>query len=333
MSYNLPPAPNNDKGDQRRVGLELEFAGVEIEHAAEIIQSLYGGQVEKEHRYHYEILGTEFGHFRVELDARILRKMASQNIFGKLGIDLDEESIRKSIEEVVDKLAMAVVPMEIVMPPVPVRDLHRLEELREELQKNRAEGTHTSLVHAFGMHINIESPNLETATLLNYLRAFVVLYPWLVDTLEIDISRRISPFVDPFPNDYAQKILPPEYNPDRDQFIRDYLDSNPTRNRPVDMMPIFGMLNQQLIQPVMEGEKNDPRPTFHYRLPNSRIDDPSWRFEDEWNHWLVVEKLVGDSEMLNKLSRLYLVRKDKTVISFHKEWATTVKILLGLDEQ
>ncbi len=332
MSYELPPAPNNDKGDQRQVGLELEFAGVEIEQAAKIIQSLYHGQIEKEHRYHYEILGTKLGHFRVELDARILRKMAKQNIFGQLGIDMDEESIRKSIEDVVDKLAMAVVPLEIVMPPVPINQLHRLEELRAELQKNRAKGTHTSLVHAFGMHLNVESPSLETKTLVNYLRAFIVLYPWLLETLDIDISRRISPFVDPFPNDYAQKILPPDYNPDRDQFIRDYLESNPTRNRPVDMMPIFGMLNQELIQPAMEGEKNDPRPTFHYRLPNSRINDPEWRFEDEWNHWLPVEKLVADDEMLDKLSRLYLVRKEQTVISFRKEWASTVAIFLDLDE-
>ena len=333
MSYEQPPIPNNDKGDQRQVGLELEFAGMELERAAEIIQSLYGGQIDKEHRYHYEIIGTELGHFRVELDARILRKMASRDIFGKLGIDLDEESIRKSIEDVVDKLAMTVVPLEIVMPPVPLSELHRLEELRAELQKNRAEGTHTSLVHAFGMHLNVESPNLEIPTLLNYLRAFIVLYPWLLEMLEIDISRRLSPFVDPFPHDYAEKILPPSYNPDRDQFIRDYLDSNPTRNRPVDMMPIFGMLNQELIQPAMEGEKNDPRPTFHYRLPNSRIDDPDWRFEDEWNRWLAVERLVANKEMLNKLSRLYLVHRDQTVISFRKEWSKTVTILLDLDEQ
>ena len=333
MSYELPPVPNNDKGDQRMVGLELEFTGLAIDKVADIILSLYGGQIEQEHRYQWKILGTEFGNFEIELDARILKKMASQNIFGKLGIDLDEDTIRKSIEEVVDKMAMAVVPLEIVMPPIPIGELHRLEELRQKLQENRAEGTKTSLVHAFGLHMNVESPNLETATLLNYLRAFIVLYPWLMERLDIDISRRISPFVDPFPNSYAKKILPPSYDPDRDQFIRDYLDDNATRNRPVDMMPIFGMLNQELIRPAMEGEKNDPRPTFHYRLPNSRIDDPDWRFEDEWDHWMAIEKLVANEEMLDKLSRLYLLRKEQTVISFRKEWAQTVTILLDLDEQ
>ena len=333
MSYTLPSKSDNADGTQRKVGFELEFASVDIEKAAQIVQSLYGGTLKMEHRYEYHICDSELGDFRIELDARILRKMASQNIFQRLGIDLDEELIQKPIEEVVDRLAKVVVPLEIVMPPVPIRKLHRLEELRAKLQKNRAEGTHTSLVHAFGMHLNIESPDLQTETLLRYLKSFAVVYPWLMETLDIDISRRVSPFVDPFPDKYVSTILNPDYKPDADQLIKDYVEHNPTRNRPLDMMPIFGMINDELIKDVMEGEKNDPRPTFHYRLPNSRIDDSSWTFETEWNYWLVVERLAADDEMLRKLSQLYLTRRDKAVISFRKEWANTVKIMLDLDEQ
>lgn len=332
MSYKLPATEKNDQGEQRKVGLELEFAGVEIEKAVEIIQTLYGGELMEEHRYHFEILDTELGDFRVELDARILRKMASRDVFRKWGIDLDEESIRRSLEDVVDKLAKTVVPLEIVMPPVQIDELYRLEELRAKLQENRAEGTHSSFVHAFGMHMNIESPNLETLTLTRYMRSFLILYPWLLEKLEIDFSRRITPFVGSFPQKYVTKILEPSYRPDQEQFIRDYVDFNPTRNRPLDMMPIFGMLNEDLIFPEMEGKKNEPRPTFHYRLPNSRIDDSDWRFEDEWNLWLEVEKLAGDQEMMDKLCRLYLTRREKTVIAFRKEWVTTVTILLDLDE-
>ncbi|SHG47269.1 Putative amidoligase enzyme [Fodinibius roseus] len=332
MSYKLPEIINTARGDQRKVGLELELAGIEIEKVAEIVQSLYGGDINEEHRYHYEISDSKLGDFRIELDARILRKMANRDIFGKWGTDLEEESIRKSLEDAVDKLAKTVVPLEVVMPPIPVTELYRLEDLRERLQENKAEGTHTSFVHAFGMHINIESPDLKTETLLNYLRSFLILYPWLLEVLEVDFSRRISPFVDPFSQKYVVKILEPSYNPDQEQFIRDYLEFNPTRNRPLDMMPIFARVNNKLIYPVMKGRKNDPRPTFHYRLPNSRIDDPEWRFEDEWNRWLEIEKLAGDKEMLHKLSRLYLTRNEETVMSFRREWATTVTILLDLDE-
>lgn len=332
MAYKLPRIVDTNDGKARRVGLELEFAGIEIEKAAEIIQSLFGGRLQKENRYHYEILDTELGNFRVELDARVLRKMASEELFSQWGIELDEETFRRPLEEVVDKLAKTVVPLEIVMPPVPIQKLHRLESLRDKLQKNKAEGTHTSLVHAFGMHINVESPDLRISTLLRYMRSFMILYPWLLQVLEIAFSRRLSPFVDPFPNKYVNKVLDPAYDPDQEQFIEDYLEFNPTRNRPLDMMPIFAMLNEKLLQPVMEGKKNEPRPTFHYRLPNSSIDDPEWRFEDEWNHWLEIEKLAGDEEMLNKLSRLYITRKKETVLAFRKEWATTVTILLDLDE-
>jgi hypothetical protein len=332
MTYPLPPIAINAKGDQRTVGLELEFTGIEIERAAEIIQQLYGGRLKKKHRYHFEIFETDLGDFRVELDARILRKMADQNIFDIPDLNFDEQSIRKSIEDVVDKVAKAVVPLEIVMPPVKISDLNKLEKLREALLKNKAKGTKGSLVHAFGMHINIESPDLEIPTLLRYLRSFLIMYPWLLEELKIDITRRISTFIDPFPDKYVRKVLNPSYQPDRDRLIKDYIKFNPTRNRPLDMMPIFGMLNKELIQPVMEGEKNDPRPTFHYRLPNSHIDNPVWSFKKEWNYWFTIEKLADDHEMLFKLSRLYLLRIKETVISFRKEWAETLTILLNLDE-
>ncbi|NGP88143.1 amidoligase family protein [Fodinibius halophilus] len=332
MTYKLPPTQNNARGEYRKVGFELEFAGIEPQRAAEIITSLYGGAITKEHRYHYRIEGTSLGDFRVELDARILQKMAEHNILDRWGIKLEEDSLRKSIEDAIDKMARSVVPLEIVMPPLPVEELKQLETLRSRLQEDKAKGTHASFVNAFGMHINIESPDLEVSTLIDYLRSFMILYPWLLETLNIDISRRISPFVDPFPDKYVRKVLDPEYQPDQVQMVQDYIDRNPTRNRPIDMMPVFGLLEPELVKPVMEGEKNDPRPTFHYRLPNSRIDNPEWRFETEWKYWLEVEKLAEDKEMLKKLSRLYLLRKQETVISFKKEWAGTVIILLDLDE-
>ena len=32
-------------------------------------------------------------------------------------------------------------------------------------------------------------------------------------------------------------------------------------------------------RPPIEGQKVKPRPTFHYRLPNSMIDEPEWVIE------------------------------------------------------
>lgn len=332
MGFKSPPKKYNAEGEERTIGIELEFAGIKPDRASELITSLYGGEIQKENRYEINIRETELGDFRVELDARILKKMASRNMFSDLDVEVKEDFILQSLEGAFDKLARKVVPLEIVMPPIPISQQDRLEELRKLLQENKAEGTHTSLIHAFGMHMNVEPPDLETSTLLDHLRAFMILYPWLMDALNIDISRRISPFVDPYPAKYVKLILNPHYNPDQKQFIEDYVEYNPTRNRPVDMMPIFGLLNSSLIESAMEGEKNAPRPTFHYRLPNSRIDDPDWDFATEWNHWVVVEELAVDKEMLKKLSQLYLLRDMETVISFRKEWANTLRILLELDD-
>lgn len=332
MSIYLPPRTQNEEGEKRTVGFELEFAGLEITRTAEIIREVCGGEIIEENRYEYRIADTELGEFRVELDARILQKMASGNLFENIGLDIDAGKLGDSLEEVLDKMAKSVVPIEIVMPPVKLDDIEKLEELQVELQRNRAEGTKTSLIHAFGMHLNIECPDLNSDTLLAYLKAFMLLYPWLLEKLNVDITRRISPFVDPFPDAYVRKILSPDYQPDLESLIDDYLRYNDTRNRPLDMMPVFGLLDEERIQNVLGGEKNNPRPTFHYRLPNSRIDEPGWKFSGEWNDWCEVEKLASDSEMLAKLSKLYLLRRGKTLVSFKKEWAETISILLDLEE-
>ncbi len=332
MSIKRPPIETNSDGELRKVGYELEFAGPELIKVAELIRDLYGGEVQEVNRYEYRVTGTDTGTFRVELDARILQKVADQGLYERLGLDFEELKLRESFEDVIDRLARKVVPLEVVMPPVPVNRIGELEQLRAKLQDHKAEGTKASWVHAFGMHINIETPALTVETLLRYLRAFMLIYPWLLERLKVDISRRISPFVDPFPAAYTRKILNPGYEPGRGQLVDDYLMHNATRNRPLDMLPLFATMDREGVESAMGKEKNNPRPTFHYRLPNSRIDDPHWQFSDEWNRWCAVEELASDPEMISKLSRLYLLKQGSTLMSFKKEWAETVKILMELDE-
>ncbi|MDX1671912.1 MAG: amidoligase family protein [Balneolaceae bacterium] len=328
-----PSRQHTEQGDLRRIGLELEFAGIDLETAARIIQQLYGGDIVHNHRYEIVVEQTELGDFRVELDARILRKMANRDILSKWGIDFDEQSIRDSIEQVLDRIAMTVIPLEIVMPPVPITELDKLEPVREELEANKAEGTGVSFMNAFGLHMNIESPSLSQTSILQYLRSFLIIYPWLLEKLHIDISRRISPFIDHFPTAYVEKILNPEYDPDQKTMVSDYLHHNPTRNRPLDLLPILAMLEPELVQSAIRDEKNKPRPAFHYRLPNSRIDDPEWSFTEEWNRWQIIENLQSDPEMIRRLSKLYLFNRGSTLLSFRREWATTISILLDLDDE
>lgn len=315
----------------RKIGFELEFAGIELEDAARIIKNVYGGTITKNHRYYYQVAGTAWGTFRVELDARILRRMASQGTLKKWGIDFKAGKGSQTVEGMVDRVAKTVVPIEIVMPPVPMDKAEELDVLRGALQQERAEGTGVSLVHAFGMHINIECVNTEVEMLLAYLRSFILLYPWLLKQLKIDVTRRLSPFVDAFPDAYTKHVLNPRYNPTKEKFIQDYISFNPTRNRPLDFMPIFAMNEPERVAEALQNEKNTPRPTFHYRLPNSNIDDPDWRLMDELNYWMVVEQLAQKPALIEKLSRLYLLQKQQSLVSFNREWAEMIAILLDLD--
>ncbi len=331
MKKNIPL--KNQSGGFRKVGFELEFSGLKLQEAARIIQSLYGGTVSKMHRYRYEVKNTRFGMFRVELDAQNLRKMADENTFKSWGIDFDRESGKNSIESILDRLAQSVVPIEIVMPPVPMDEMEELEKLRNALQKNKAEGTKTSLMYAFGMHINIECPDLRPSSLLSFLRAFMLLYPWLLKHLKVDVTRKMTPYVDRFPEEYALLILKPEYKPDKEQLIDDYLLHNATRNRPLDMLPIWALETPEKVQlAVPDEKKNTPRPAFHYRLPNSHVEDVEWRLETELNYWMQVEALAADPDMIRKLSRLYLAQHERVLTPFENHWVETVTILLELDE-
>src|SRR5690606_29497891 len=119
-------------------------------------------------------------------------------------------------------------------------------------------------------------------TLLAYLRAFFLLYDWLYEESEIPIARKVAPFIHDFPPEYVAHVLNPDYAPNLETLIDDYLRFNPTRNRPLDMLPLFAHLDRERVfaQPV-ERELVKARPTFHYRLPNSMVDDPKWSIADD----------------------------------------------------
>jgi hypothetical protein len=117
----------------------------------------------------------------------------------------------------------------------------------------------------------------------------------------VDITRRISPYINPFPAEYAKLVLDPTYPADAGRLIDDYVAHNPTRNRPLDMLPVLAHLDRQRVTDRIE----DPhlvkgRPAFHYRLPNCMVDEPDWTLAREWNTWVEVERLAADKERLNR---------------------------------
>lgn len=295
------PHETTPAGDLRRIGLELEVASISPQAMGESVTAVLGGTIEHESAFLSRVRDTELGDFNIELDASILRDRRYQEALAEIGIDIGEGEARNNIEDVMSRLAGLVVPRELVGPPVPWTELARLDEIRLRLHEAGAKGTHSSPFYAFGLQINIEAASLEADGLLAMLRAFLLKYDWLLERSDVDLARRISPYVQSYPEDYVAHVLDPDYQPDLTTLIDDFLYYTPTRNRPLDLLPLFAHIDKERVMAApVEKELIKPRPAFHYRLPNCLIDEPDWNLSIPWNDWVAVERLAADPGALKK---------------------------------
>ena len=320
------PVLHNEKGELRKVGFELEYANVGIEESVRIIQDLYGGRVEREHRFSQKVVDTRLGDFSVEIDWSLLNQKSYQEPLRKLNINLQDlklgvSNLEEKVETVLESLANTLMPYEIGTPPIPSTDLEELEPLRQALHEHKAEGTKAFITNAFATHINPEVPATDPATLLRYLQAFLLLYPWLLEAGDTDLARQMSPFISPFPAAYAELILDPSYRPDLDTLLEDYHRHNPDRNRPLDLYPLFAALREEKLQQYANLGKVKARKTFHYRLPNSLISQPDWSLAQEWNRWVLIEELANDPGRITRMAHDYIALKKDTIIGFEGKWA------------
>lgn len=301
---NLPRKWKNAEGMPRRVGVELELAGLGLDAITARIEASAGGRTERVSDYEAHVRATSLGDITVELDAVLFREFKVKGFLRDLKLDRLKADLGESVEEFMASEAARFVPFEVVFPPIPMGRISELDRVRESLRHD-AEGTHTSLFNAFGLHLNPELPRVDAATILDYLRAFLVLYDDLLDWHHVDPARRISPFIDPFPRAYVLKVLAPGYTPDAAALIDDYLEANPTRNRPLDLLPVLAWMDEERVRAHLPGEKISRRPALHYRLPNSQVDERGWSITREWERWLRVEDLATNRGRLGRAALLY----------------------------
>ncbi len=327
--FKSPPKSTNSSGKDRSVGYEFEFTGLDLEDSATVVANLYGGNVERISSYAYSINGTEFGDFSVELDAQLLRDKKYEPVLKKFGIDIESFEDTASIEHSLLEMASSIVPFEIVTPPIPIAEMYRLEELTQMLRQKKAKGTTSSFFYAFGLHINPEISSSETTEIINHLRAYVLLDPWIRKDASIDISRRLTPYINEYEKKYVKRILHKDYNPDLKDFIEDYFDYDNSRNRPLDLLPLFMYLNEEFTTQFLDDTLTSARPAWHYRLPNCSLKDDQWSLAAEWNRWVLVEKLAYDLAALKELSNKYIELEDQALLGFETKWiqliATWVK--------
>lgn len=318
-----PPVRSNARGEPRSVGVEIELTGLDVAAIADTVARLFGGTVARETDYLARV-ATELGEFRVEVDLHLLQRIGRSRAqpSGDTGV---VAALRDAVAAVAERIA----PFEVVTPPLPVVALPQVDELVHALAAAGARGTDAGLLYALGLHLNPEVPAATAPVIHAHLRAYAILEPWLRARSGVDVSRRLTPFVDPYPAAYVQRLLAEDVAPPLWRLIDEYLRHNPTRNRGLDLLPLFSTLDRERVAAAVPDPRVKARPTFHYRLPDSRVGDPGWRVTDEWRRWLMVEEVAASPTQLARLADAYTATlRGTSAASAQSEWVERCEVLL-----
>jgi hypothetical protein len=316
-----PPWLKNAAGDTRRVGVELEMNGLTLDAFAAQVANFYRLDGKPDGRYERVLQGDPAGDWVVELDYDLLKRLGRRERKDETLID----DIDRTTEDVLAWAAEMLVPVEIVSPQLPLDRLADVEALIVKLREAGAKGSSFSPVNAFGLQLNPELPSHDPDLITACLKAFMCLQDWLFMRADIDLTRRMTSYVDPFPIDYIEQLLATDYRPDLATLIDDYLAHNPTRNRALDMLPLFMFLDEERVRASVDDVRIKPRPTFHYRLPGCEIDQADWGLHVPWNDWVEVEYLAADTDRLAACSEAYRKFLGNPLDRLFKHWASTVE--------
>ncbi|MFW5824698.1 MAG: amidoligase family protein, partial [Marinobacter sp.] len=110
--------------------------------------------------------------------------------------------------------------------------------------------------------------------------------------------------------------------PDVEGLMRDYLEENPTRNRAMDLLPLFAHINPELVADYVADPRIKARPTLHYRLPDCDIDNPQWHFSTVWNDWVVLEQIVASPAHQRELNTLFRESRTLSFRNLTSTWRT-----------
>lgn len=315
----MPATTRKPNGEPRQVGIEIELLGIPVDRLVTVVQEALGGSVRELTRSEYEVDVPDQGSYRIEVDFALLKELAEE--------ETDEDSPARTMAiDALDTVSSVVVPCEIVSPPLAMETIAEpMDAIVDAVREAGGNGTHASFMYAFGVHFNVEPTDMETRTILSYMQAFVCLYDWIVWAGKIDVARRVTPYINPFPREYQTLIIAPDYEPDIERLIADYLQHNPTRNRALDMLPMFSSIDEKTISDVVDDDRVNARPTFHYRLANSCVDEPGWSIADPWSRWLKIEQLAADRDKLNEMCSEMLADAERTLHPIDNQWREKVQ--------
>lgn len=296
-----PPQPRRPDGSLRRVGVELEYGGPDCLAVAGLLRDLWGGRLEIEGAKRVHLIGSELGDFRVELDwtaAHLADDLPPEEADRDLG-----DRLKAGLATVIASIGTLFMPYEVVAPPVPFERLGAFDRLVDGLRALGASDTRSDPTHAYALQLNPEVESTDPADLLALLRAYLLSSERLRAEIGVDFTRRLIQLAQRFPEAYRRRVLDPAYAPDLGGLMADYVAANPSRNRELDLLPLFRWLDEERLSRLTDLTHVSARPTWHWRLPNCLLGDPAWNVAREWNRWVEVERLAADRERLGRLSR------------------------------
>lgn len=318
-AFPLPARSRRADGDVRRVGVEIEFGGLQGQAIAEAIVAAVGGTARILSMAEWRIEDSEIGDLRLELDSRLVQQLAR---------DAAEEAVPPWLADVgewtsdiVERVASYVLPWEVVTGPVPMDELQGVDRIVAALRDAGALGTRQAPHYAFGVHLNPELPDLEGDTVFAYFKAFLCLKDWLRTRCRPDFTRVVSPYISDFDAGWVREVVSSDYAPELAEFIDEYMRANPTRNRSLDMLPLFLHLDEPRVRRVIDDPLVKGRPTLHYRLPNSEVDDVAFSLREIWTDWLEVERLAADADRLREIGDAYARWLTRIRLPFDDGWA------------
>ncbi|MBT54394.1 MAG: hypothetical protein CMF72_13475 [Mameliella sp.] len=280
--FRVLPRPETCAGQPRRCGIEIEFSGMDEKFAAQIIARTLGGQVSRKGPHLHSVEETDIGTVSVELDTR----------YAKPGHQFVPESVLDA--------ARVIVPIEIITAPLPPDQWDRVIDLTTALRNAGAKGTNDSLFAGFGIHFNPEITGFDDPFLIRTIIAYGLIEGWLREWRPLNVSRRILPFVDPWPVHFIDALmLTPQLDLTKvGRLVRSHLSG---RNYGLDLLPILHAHDPEGFAVMFGTEASGARPAFHVRLPDCRLDELDWSIADEWDRWWLVEALAADEARFDAL--------------------------------
>ena len=288
--------------------MEIEFAGLGLEVAATVVADLWGGHIQTRDGREHHVRGGRFGAVKVELDISLGQPWA---------------------EDIAAQVLGDLIPIEIVTAPLSQADLPQVDALVHALVDAGAMGTRAKLAYGFGVHLNPELPQ-DKGALVAVARAYALCEDWLRAAEPLDPARRVLPFVDPWPRALVAKLARAEGWGVAD-LARAYAAHAPSRHFGLDLLPALEHLCPAALEGIPAGQLKGGRPTFHYRLPETRLGEENWSVAYEWNRWCVIEHVAADPALLSALAKAFAT-EDGPLARLRGTWSAHVSDMLRAAE-